>query len=329
VFNLSASLPGIAEYLAETTLGGGLVNLDLLKNSFTIPGVFNAKYNLFDIEAGLDFGLQQTVTLNTPVDVLLKFDQPVTASYQVFQYNKCTSDIGVLGDPPVDGPCTGPQQKIDCGILANLGHACTVTPVYSSFSQDSTNDQGWIDLPPAAQGTAVNLNWDNGTPGNLTSRLYEMGEPTETISTDLTITPDLNISALCASITVAGGLFSGSVPCAWQQDYKPTPIVIPLGAAEVNLTQNCMTANSEFGTDATPFICAGPPRILIANPDPTLPTAPDQLNDALPDPNDIVSMQTDSPQFDTIPEPSGLLLLGVGLAALRAGRFRRGGVAAD
>jgi hypothetical protein len=325
IFNLSLSLPGLLENLFSGALGA-----DYLKDSFNIPGVISAKYNLFDIEAGLDFGLEQATTLTTSADVWTEFSQPVTWSYQQYSYTSCSGNTvltigGQTGPVPFSGDCNDPliQNFCQTAILQQEGGfaaSCTQSPVYTTISQDATN--GWIDLPPALQGIPITLSWDNGVPGTLIDRLYQL-DPTEaTTVSDLTITPDLNISALCASISLVHGLYSGTVPCAYQEDYTATPITVDLATVTQTLKPDCSADTINIGSGSPPFICPPPDRNLAsdngATPDSTVAAEIAMSYASSPNPNDITSGP--DPNYQVAPEPPGVALFAFGLIALAGAR---------
>jgi hypothetical protein len=329
VFSLEMSLPGIAQYLAETSLTGGAVNFDFLKNSYSIPGVLSARYNLFDVEAGLVLGMRQTARLETPIDVKLHFDKPVTGTYQVHIGESCTSSAlgGFTGD------CNDFTILAKCAIASVLGQPCIQVPVYETRTLASEN--GWLTVPSEAQMTAdsqvvpISLSWDDNIPGQLDARLYELRTASLITTTELTIAPQIAISALCGSINLAGGVFSDSIPCAYQNTVRGEPLVFTVAADIRELTRDCATSYFSAGTAPLPFTCGDPPPDLATSngavPDDRLAEPPDLYLLAAQDPNDIVGgPDPNRMDVELVPEPASMMVMGLALVALSGFRRRIG-----
>jgi hypothetical protein len=195
LLNFSASIPG----LMEAAQGWPI---DVLHQKASIPGLFGASYTLFDIEAGVNVGLQQELTLDPNLAVQLQYSRAVTVKEHRTRY-AFTCEI-----PPDElrAPCKSGEVLYSdeanvipkaCRGIFGLNLRCSAG-VREDYVADVLHQDGLVTVQA---GETLDLVFDGGdTPGELLGRKYILLDPTIQHTSSASLDPSLRIQAMCASL---------------------------------------------------------------------------------------------------------------------------------
>ena len=233
VLGLSLSPTGIGEALVQPQ--PQLLPVDALQQHVYIPGVLDVNLKIADVEVGSNFQLKQNLSLNTETLAELKFSTAVEQQVNVFDhfnnvYKEALFKFVKYNDflivkVPAGFRTVNSDQSNECTSNPNCV-LTSQTPVY--VDKFVTHKDGVVDI---VLGHASNLMFAQ-TVGHLESIKYILDKTELTNTTWTTIDPNLSITFLCASGSLAGVGNTGNLCAGQPANYK-----IP-GATDLALYNN-------------------------------------------------------------------------------------------